>query len=79
MSERYEQQWIKLREELEYLRNQGVVTIHPQLVLGYMAFIENIETAAADEPAEVDDMRMVESEIHQPAPAIPKHLTKADR
>jgi len=47
----------KLRKEFEYLRSQGVSTIDPLIVLGYMDFIDQIEAAEERTPtAELDSL-----------------------
>ena len=35
--------WQRLRDEMEYLINQGVKSMDPRIVQGYMGFLEEIK------------------------------------
>ena len=41
--EKVDKKWTRLRGEIEGLDFEGVTNIHPQIILSYMAFIEQIE------------------------------------
>lgn len=41
--------WELLKAELEYLGKQGVTSIHPLLVLGYMSYIEQLQVGSLKE------------------------------